>query len=170
MDVIIPANRSNIIIRDAADEDAPFLENLYFQTRRDEFAALGWDENQLRMFLQMQYDLQTHGYRMQFPNARISVIESGDAAVGRFLTDDFDVKEIRLIDIAVLPGSRNHGIGSFVLSALENEAQQAKKSIGLQVLKTNFPAIRLYERFGFKMVGENDLYLEMQWRDRNAEI
>ena len=165
MDKAVPANWSNINIRDAAEEDAPFFEKLYFQTRRDEFAALGWDENQLRMFLQMQYNLQTQSYRMQFPTARISVIESGESAVGRLLTDDFDAKEIRLIDIAVLPESRNRGVGGFVLSALENEARQAKKSIGLQVLKTNIPAIGLYERFGFKVVGENDLYLEMQWRD-----
>lgn len=162
MDRIVPANQSDIIIRDAADEDAPFFENLYFQTRRDEFAALGWDENQLRMFLKMQFNLQTQGYLMQFPNARISVIESGETAVGRLLTDDTDAEEIRLIDIAVLPESRSRGVGSFVMSALETQARQANKSIGLQVLKTNAPAIRLYERFGFNVVGENDLYLEMQ--------
>ena len=70
------ADQTQIITRDAEDKDKPFLEKLFLETRRDEFAALGWDENQLAMFLQMQFNMQTQSYKMQFPDARISVIES----------------------------------------------------------------------------------------------
>ena len=155
------ADQTQIVIRDAEDKDKPFLEKLYCETRRDEFAALGWDENQLAMFLQMQFNIQTQSYKMQFPGARTSIIESGGEAVGRMITTE----EILLVDIAVLPASRNHGIGSLALKRLLDEAKSKGKSVDLQVLKTNIPAIRLYERFGFEKTGESDLYLAMRWRD-----
>jgi ribosomal protein S18 acetylase RimI-like enzyme len=161
MNRIVPANQSKIVIREPEETDTPFFERLYFETRRGEFAALGWDENQLKPFLKMQFDLQTQAYKMQFPGARISVIESGGEAVGRLVTTD----EIRLVDIAVLPDVQNRGIGSFVLRRLLDEAQGKGKFVDLQVLKTNVPAIRLYERFGFEKTSESDLYLMMQWRD-----
>lgn len=160
MNKIFPANQPKIITRDAGGKDAPFLEKLYSETRRAEFAALGWDENQLEMFLQMQFNIQTQGYKLQFPDARISVIESGGILVGRMITTE----EIRLVDIAVLPESRNHGIGSFVLNRLLDKAQSKEKSVDLQVLKSNVAATRLYERFGFEKTGENELYFMMRWR------
>ena len=161
MDKNVTATQSKIVIRDGVSEDAPFLEKLYFETRRDEFAALGWDENQLATLLKMQFMTQTQSYRMQFPDARNLIIEADGAAVGRLIMTD----EIRLVDIAVLPEFRNQGIGSFVLRRLFEEAENKKKSVYLQVLKSNIPAIRLYERFDFEKTGESDLYLTMRWRD-----
>lgn len=164
MDKNITANQSKIVIRDGVSEDTPFLEKLYFETRRDEFAQLGWDENQLATLLKMQFMTQTQSYRMQFPDARNLIIEADGAAVGRLIETD----EIRLVDIAVLPEFRNRGIGSFVLRRLFEEAKNKTKPVNLQVLKTNIPAIRLYERFGFEKTGEDQLYLMMQWRDSSG--
>ncbi len=164
MDKNVTASQSKIVIRDGVSEDAPFLEKLYFETRRDEFAQLGWDENQLATLLKMQFMTQTQSYRMQFPDARNLIIEADGAAVGRLIETD----EIRLVDIAVLPEFRNQGIGSFVLRRLLKEAKNKAKPVNLQVLKTNIPAIRLYERFGFEKTGEDQLYLMMQWRDSSG--
>jgi len=160
MKKIVPASQSKIVIRDAGEKDVPFFEELYFKTRHNEFTQLDWDEIQLEKFLQMQFNMQTQSYKMQFPDARISVIESGGAAVGRLITTG----EIRLVDIAVLPESRNHGIGSFVLNRLLNKAKGKGKFVDLQVLKSNVAATRLYERFGFEKTGENELYFMMRWQ------
>ncbi len=160
MKKIVPASQPKIVIRDAGDKDVPFFEELYFKTRRSEFIQLGWDEIQLEEFLQMQFNMQTQSCKMQFPDARISVIEFGGAAVGRLITTG----EIRLVDIAVLPESRNHGIGSFILNRLLDEARSKEKSVDLQVLKSNVAATRLYERFCFEKTGENELYFMMRWR------
>lgn len=157
----IPANQSKIVIRESVSADTPFFEKLYFETRKNEFAQLGWDAPQLEALLKMQFNTQTQGYRMQFPDARDFVIEADNEAVGRLITTN----EIRLVDIAVLPDSRNRGIGSFVLGRLLEDAEIREKTIYLQVLKTNIAAIRLYERFGFEETGESDLYLLMQWRN-----
>lgn len=154
----VTVNQSKITVRDAVEQDAPFFEKLYFETRRDEFASLGWDDNQLEPLLKMQFNIQIQGYKMQYPGARTSVIETDGTAVGRMITTD----EIILVDIAVLPEWRNHGIGSFVLKELLNNAESEKKSLYLQVLKSNIAAFRLYERLGFEITGEDDLYLMMR--------
>lgn len=163
MDQSISANQSKINIRESEAKDTPFFENLYFETRRAEFAQIGWDGNQIRMLLQMQFNVQTQAYQMQFPDARTSVIEADGAAVGRLITGD-DSNELRLIDVAVLPASRGLGIGSFVMNKLQTEVRESGKLITLQVLKTNTPAIRLYEKFGFETISEDELYLAMEWR------
>lgn len=159
------ASDLKIVIRDAQDDDLPFFEKLYFETRKDEFAPLGWDAPQLEVLLKMQFNAQNQGYRMQFPDALFFLIEAGNKAVGRLITTG----EIRLVDIAVLPDARNQGIGSFVLNELLKEADEKEKSIFLQVLKTNVAAFRLYERFGFEVTGEDDLYLSMERKNLSAE-
>lgn len=161
----VPANQQAIIIREGVPADEPFFERLYFETRRDEFAPLGWDAEQLGGILKMQFEMQTRGYKMQFPDARISVIEAGGAAVGRLIATG----EIRLVDIAVLPEDRRRGIGSFVLNHLLDEARKSGKTVTLQVLKTNAGAIRLYEKFGFEATRESDLYLTMRRGFKSSE-
>lgn len=158
-------NDLKIVIRKAQNEDMPFFEKLYFETRKDEFALLGWAAVTLENLLKMQFNVQNQGYRMQFPDARFFLIEVNNAAVGRLITTD----EIRLVDIALLPDSRNLGIGSFVLDGLLKQAEEKKKSVFLQVLKTNVSAFRLYKRFGFKVIGEDDLYLSMERKNSSAE-
>lgn len=152
------ANQPKITVRDAVGEDMPFFERLFFATRREAFAPLGWDAQQLEALLKMQFNSQTQGYLLQYPDARSYVIETDGTAVGRLITTG----EVLLVDIAVLPESRNLGIGSFVLRRLLDEAKKAKKNVILQVEKSNPAAIRLYERFGFEKTGEDDLYFTMR--------
>ncbi len=163
MNQTISANQSKISIRESEASDTPFLEKLYLETRYSEFAQIGWDENRIRMLLKMQFDTQTQAYQMQFPDARTFVIEADGVAVGRLITGD-NSNELRLIDIAILPASHGFGIGNFVMKKLQTEARKIGKSMILQVLKTNIPAIGLYEKFSFETVSEDDLYLTMEWR------
>lgn len=164
MDKNISADQSKIVIRDGVSNDTPFLEKLYFETRKEEFAQLGWDAPQIETLLKMQFLTQTQSYRIQFPGARNFIIEADGTAVGRLITTD----EICLVDIAVLPEMQNRGIGSFVLRRLLEEAENKEKPVYLQVLKTNSLAIRLYERFGFEKTGEDQLYLMMRWRNSSG--
>lgn len=158
MKKIFSGNQLQIVIREAGSDDPVFFEKLYLATRRNEFAGLGWNEDQIRMLLKMQFDAQTQGYRAQFPDLRKFVIEANETAVGRLLLTD----EIRVVDIALMAASRNLGIGSFVLNCLLDKAVGENKDVFLQVLKTNDAARGLYERFKFETIGEDDLYLTMR--------
>ena len=72
-------------------------------------------------------------------------------------------RELRVVDIALLPRQRNGGIGSALLQDILAEAAAARIPVRLCVLKGN-RAQRLYTRLGFVKIAETELHLEMEWR------
>ena len=146
---------------DAADE--AFLERLYADTRRDELAFLNWSREQEDAFFKMQFQMQTAAYRIQHPDADYSVIEFDRSPAGRLIVERGE-REIKLIDISLLAKFRNRGIGEFFIEKLKDEAAASGKTLSLSVLKTNFAAQRLYERLGFAVVADTDLYFAMRWQ------
>ena len=71
--------------------------------------------------------------------------------------------ELRVVDIALLPGHRNAGVGSTLLQRIFGEAEATKKPLRLKVLKGN-RAARFYHRLGFVNIGETEMHFEMEWR------
>ena len=70
-------------------------------------------------------------------------------------------KEIRLVDIALLPEHRGGGVGSAILHEILAEGKAAGKPVTIHVERFN-PALRLYERLGFVPIEERGPYLLMQ--------
>ncbi|MDD5604201.1 MAG: ribosomal protein S18-alanine N-acetyltransferase, partial [Eubacteriales bacterium] len=67
--------------------------------------------------------------------------------------------EAHIMNIAVLPAYRRHGMGSLLLNELISTA--AKKNIGkmtLEVRKSNLAARALYQKFGFVPAGQRKAY------------
>ena len=152
----------NVLLRDVTPEDEAFLFELYASTRMEELAGLGWDENQKRSFITMQFLARERSQ----PRVDDRLIVLDGRAVGRMLVDRGEAA-ILLRDIAVLPEYRNTGIGTRLLEDLKQEAAAAGKPVALHVLASN-PAVRLYERLGFRRVDGADThyetaYLEMKW-------
>ena len=147
----------------AADvEDENFLAEVYFSTRCEEFAAVGWDEAQLRPFLELQYNFQKQSYRMQFPAADRLIILRGDEKIGRMLVDR-NSSEIRLVDISLLPEFRAKGIGTKLVRDLLREAGEKDLPVTLTVAVQNQPALGLYQKLGFVITGTDELYHSMEW-------
>ncbi len=66
-------------------------------------------------------------------------------------------KRAYLYSLRVKPAWRNRGIGSKILSVLEDDLLRMNYfSLTLNVARDNEGAIRLYERLGFKIVGRED--------------
>jgi [ribosomal protein S18]-alanine N-acetyltransferase len=64
------------------------------------------------------------------------------------------VDEGHLLNIAVHPEQRSHGLGTFMLGYLERACRQRGLSrILLDVGRRNTPARNLYKKFGFKAIG-----------------
>ena len=57
------------------------------------------------------------------------------------------------LSMSLLPGYRGRGIGTVLLHRLLTEAAREADAVSLSVSESN-PARRLYERFGFVVVGE----------------
>lgn len=67
--------------------------------------------------------------------------------------------QAELGDIAVDPEWRRRGLGAFMLEhVLEQAAQQGVRELYLEVRESNRAAQRLYERYGFRIVGRRRNY------------
>jgi ribosomal protein S18 acetylase RimI-like enzyme len=93
------------------------------------------------------------------------VILCDDQPAGRLYVDRRE-KEIRIVDIALLPEFRGRGIGTSILQNLIAEAGTAGQTLTIHVEQHN-PAMRLYQRLGFRMIGEVGIYHLME---RPAEM
>jgi ribosomal protein S18 acetylase RimI-like enzyme len=149
-------------LRPEGPGDEAFLLEVYAGTRQEELEATGWPAAMREAFVRMQFNAQRQGYRATFPRAQFAVILSRGQAVGRLVVDRSE-NEFLLVDVALLPAHRGRGIGTALMQDLLREAAAAKKPVRLSVFKGQ-RAIRLYQRLGFEITGEDGLRDRMEWR------
>ncbi len=68
--------------------------------------------------------------------------------------------EVSVAVIEILPQHQRRGLGSAVVKDIVSEAKSRGLPVTLQVLKVN-PARKLYERLGFRIVGETETHYRM---------
>ncbi|HEV3351667.1 MAG TPA: GNAT family N-acetyltransferase [Acidimicrobiales bacterium] len=150
-----------VVLRPEEAGDDAFLCELYATTREQELSIVPWSEDERRAFCDSQSRIQRLAYRGQFPSADFDVILVDGRPAGRLAVDRTE-DDIHVIDIALLPEHRGQGTGSSLLTHLVEEADRNGRSVSLHVERTN-PAWRLYERLGFRAVGEAGLSVLMRW-------
>ncbi len=141
----------------------PFLRHVYASTRQEEMAMVDWNEAQKEAFIQMQFEVQSQGYRQQYPTAVWQLILLENEPIGRLIVDRHD-DVIKLMDIALLPEYRGQGIGTRLVRELTVEAKLKHIPIRLYVSKINHKAYRLYKRLGFTQIGETGMHIWMEWQ------
>jgi ribosomal protein S18 acetylase RimI-like enzyme len=154
----------SLVLRRATGDDEPFLARVYAGTRAAELAAVSWTEEAKAAFLQMQFAAQAQYYREHYPSTSFDVIvldQPVGQPVGRLYVARW-TDEIRIVDIALLPEFCNRGIGTTLLRQLQAEAQDAGKPLRIHVERFN-PALRLYERLGFRQIEDKGVYLFLEW-------
>jgi ribosomal protein S18 acetylase RimI-like enzyme len=149
-----------ISLRPAAAADRNFLFQVYAGTRQDELALVPWTEPEKKAFLQMQFDAQDAYYTANYPGALFQVILLQDVPIGRLYVKQYE-REIRIMDIALLPEYRNRGIGSSLLHGILSHGQSLTLPVTIHVERFN-PALRLYERLGFKPIEDKGVYLLLE--------
>ena len=80
--------------------------------------------------------------------------------VGRLYVDRWP-REVRIVDISLLPEHRGRGLGGALLAAVFAEADAAGKPVSIHVERFN-PALRLYTRLGFAFREDKGVYLLLQ--------
>ena len=88
---------------------------------------------------------------------------ASDASTGRalcgYIAARINADELHVNNIGVWPESRRRGIGGALLAAaLESGARRGAFEAVLEVRASNLPAQRMYERFGFRVVGDRRNY------------
>jgi ribosomal protein S18 acetylase RimI-like enzyme len=149
-------------LRPVAAEDLGFLRDLYADTRRDEFAALGWPIAQLQSLLHTQCSAQARYYASAFPHADHSLVLIDERVVGRLYVERTGAA-IHLIDVSLVAEQRGRGVGTALLQMLQREATDRRVPMQLSVRRGN-PAARLYERLGFVETASDELYRQLEWR------
>lgn len=147
-------------LRPATDDDRAFLRAVYGGTRAEELASVPWTDAEKAAFLDQQFSAQDTHYREHYPTAEFLVILDGDEPVGRLYVDRWK-REIRIMDIALLPQARGRGIGSALLGELIEESERSGKALSIHVELEN-PARSLYDRLGFEEVEERGVYVLMR--------
>ncbi len=155
------AAAAGLTFRRITDADLPFLARVYASTRTEELAATPWTGAQKAAFLDMQFRAQHADYQKNYPQADWLVTLRGGDEIGRLYIDRWPSRHC-IIDIALLPAHRGHGLGAALLRDLIDEAAAAGKAVTIYVEKSN-PAMRLYRRLGFTTEEDKGVYDLMRW-------
>lgn len=147
-------------LRPVADDDRAFLVALYASVRDAELAHVPWDDVQKRAFVEHQYAAQDAHYHQHYPGATLDVVEVDGERAGRLYVHR-GPSDIRIMDIALLPSFRGRGIGTALLRTLIDEADGSERTLSIHV-EANNPARALYDRLGFRPVGEHGVYVLME--------
>jgi ribosomal protein S18 acetylase RimI-like enzyme len=152
---------SNITLRPVGPGDHDFLIDVYGSTRADELAFVPWTKEQRQAFIRSQFNAQQDHYAQKYPEASHDIILSHTRQVGRLYVARLD-REIRIVDITVLPAERNAGIGSYLIRQLLGEAERTGRAVRIYVEEFN-PSLRLFQRLGFSPSEQHGIHLLMKW-------
>jgi len=151
-----------VSLRPIRPEDDSFLARVYASSRAEELAVTGWPEELKADFCRRQFDAQSAYYAANYPGASFQIIERDGWPIGRLYVARWE-KEIRIVDITLLPESRGTGIGTKLLRDLQDEARSAGKSLTIHVERFN-RALALYQRLRFREIEDKGVYLLMEWK------
>jgi len=139
-------------LRPATTADIDFLVLLHRAAFKPYVQQIwGWDD-----------EWQRNYYLEHFKPEIIKIIQVADADIGMLVLVDGE-KSINLRLIAITPSAQGQGIGATIICWVQQQAQAQNKSVTLRVFQIN-PAKNLYERLGFRIYRQDDIYYDMIWR------
>ena len=145
-----------ISLRRARSGDYAFALGLYLASVKPLLTKLGrWDEERV-----------TASLRNGFKPATVRVICQNGTDIGWMQVSD-TATGLHLHQIHIVEGYRNRGCGTALIKELQGRARAKALPITLNVIHGN-PALDLYLRLGFRVVGEDEDKLHMRWRGRRS--
>jgi ribosomal protein S18 acetylase RimI-like enzyme len=149
-----------VALRPAEPGDGELLFRVYASTRAEELSVVPWGAAEKEAFLRAQFAAQQQWYSEHYTGASFDVIELDGEPCGRLYVHR-GPRELRIVDIALLPLGRGNGVGSALLRELLAEADAAGQLVTIHVERLN-PALRLYERLGFRLAEDKGVYLLLE--------
>lgn len=151
----------HVALRPATPEDRELLFRVYASTREEELASVPWPPEAKEAFLRQQFDAQDAWWRASYDGASFEVVVADGIDAGRLYLWE-GPSEVRIVDVALLPQARHGGIGTSLVRDVQARASAVGKSVSIHVERMN-PALRLYERLGFRLVEDKGVYLFLSW-------
>ncbi len=150
----------NVDFRPCTARDVDFVLELKRAGLREYLEKLyGWDEDEQRRRTARELEAHPDG-------AHIIRVDGADAGASLCYEEAGDYVVALLL---VSPGYRNRGVATQVLSGYIDRARAERRRIRIATCKDN-PALRLYERLGFRFAGTSEafVFLERDFRARDA--
>jgi GNAT superfamily N-acetyltransferase len=144
-----------ITLRPARDQDFNFCAALYFAGMESIICELNLDRL-----------AQSASFRQLWELTQVRIIVVDGTDIG-WLQSSTRGDSLFLGQLFVDASVQRRGIGTEVIQRLITEAARAGQAVTLGVVKIN-PALRLYERMGFRITHEDDRKFYMR-RDPEAE-
>lgn len=140
-----------VALRECREEDRVFVWEVRRQALREYVAAIwGWDEGAQREMFEQRFSPSGH---------QIIVVDGMDAGLLQLVDEG---SNLVVGKIELLPEFQRKGVGTVLMKRILGEAQVRGVPVRLQVLRTNTPARRFYERLGFSVSGETDTHFQME--------
>ena len=147
--------------RPILERDMDFLKKVYRSTREAELSLTSWNDQQKSDFIDHQFEAQHQYYTENYSGADFSIVMVDGQPAGRLYAVEWP-KEIRIIDLTLLPEFRGQGIGSQILTRILDHGATNNKKVGIHVERNN-PAMKLYHRLGFSIQEDKGVYQFMEW-------
>ncbi|HEU4851623.1 MAG TPA: GNAT family N-acetyltransferase [Telluria sp.] len=147
--------------RPASAADEEFLAALYASTRTN-LQHLPVPREVIDAIVRHQHALQALGYAEAFPDAEYLVLEHDGIPIGRAVLSATP-RELRLVDLSIVPEARRLGHARAVLAALQERATARGCAVALRVRNDNDEARALYGSLGFMVVSSDEVAQQMRW-------
>ncbi len=151
-----------VTLRLRCEDDDAFLRQVYYAYRWEELTLTDWPEEARIAFLDQQYNFQRIHYDRNYPAAVWGIVEVAGEPAGRLYLQ-YAGQDLRIIDVAFLPPFRNQGIGTGLLTAVQELARGLSATKASIHVEQNNPALRLYQRLGFEIVLPRPPYYLLEW-------
>ncbi|MCS7215649.1 MAG: ribosomal protein S18-alanine N-acetyltransferase [Thermodesulfovibrio sp.] len=129
----------NIKIRDLKEQDLPHVLDI------------------AKVSFSVPWSLEAFKSEIFNPNSILRIAEL-DGEIAGYIVLRKIIDQSELLSIAVKPGLRRKGIATELIKNVLNEIKSSIKCCFLEVRVSNFEAISLYEKIGFKKVGKRKNY------------
>lgn len=144
--------------RPATRYDQDLLRAIFTDSRSSWFAALPIPL--ASALLEVQFRAHRNDRQLRWPDAVDQIIELHGVPAGR-LTVSVGAEEIRIIDLALLPGFRRQGIGSATLADVKQEATRHGLPLRMTVAKQR-DGLPLWPTRRMTVIGESDTDIELE--------
>lgn len=134
---------AQIAFRPASPQDFDYCAKLYFAGME-----------QIIRELKLDIDAQVSSFQQQWEPAQVQLITLAGTDVG-WLQSITAWDALFLAQLFVDASVQRRGIGTEVIRRMIGEASRTGRAVELAVVKIN-PALRLYEKLGFKVTHEDD--------------
>lgn len=152
-------------VRPEADDgsDEPFLFNLFASQKLPDMALMPLDAAGKEQLLRMQYRSMSASYHGQFPQARFEIVQLNGLRAGRLITD-VTAERVYYVDIAILPQCQGGGVATALMTAVLDEPRRLGVPGRVKVMAGNWASLRLCEKIGFTVAGQEPPYADLEWR------